>query len=256
MTTRGSYVQAIRDIMEQSNIVAAPTQPQYEVGTDDSFASVVQYTDWYLTTHGNEVEHYRFDRYYDAIETSLVHHDSGIWAHIDIGCGAGPFSWAFVDWAIQHGIALADLRLYRFDPSAQMIRLAWMIRHRLRGAVQGYPNLHYESKYDSFVRKLANIRGQENCLITLGHVLAGNHGSEDVRTFARIIERVATLSGYSSKVWLLASDATSGRHRTSFMDGWRALLSALGEGGVLHSDVPIPTGRTSDRCVILSRKEE
>ncbi len=130
-----------------------------------------------------------------------------------------------------------------------------MLRARLRSAIPGYPNLQYESDYDSFVRRLANIRSQASCLMTLGHVLAGNHDSEDIGTFTRIIERVTTLTDYISDVRLLASDATSGRHRQSFESGWRTLLSALQGIGVRYRSMPVSTGKSSDRCVILSRKE-
>lgn len=254
MTIRDIYVPAIRGIMAEKGIEAATTQPQYEVSANASLLDAVQYTDWYLTTTGNEAEHYRFDRYFNAIDLALGNRD-GRWIHVDIGCGAGPFSWAFVDWATKHGIASADLSLYGYDPSQEMIRLAWMLRAKLRTATPDYPNLRYESNYDSFVRRLANIRSQASCLITLGHVLAGNHDSEDIRSFTRIIERVTALTDYVSKVWLLASDATSGRHRNSFENGWRTLLSALQSSGVRHRSVPVFTGRSSDRCVVLSRKE-
>ncbi len=240
--------------MDLHGIEAASTQPPYEINVDASFSDAVRYADWYLTPHGNEIEHYRFDRYLNAIELALTHR-RGRWVHIDIGCGAGPFSWAFVDWATRHGIPPADLALYGYDPSRQMIRLAWMLRAKLRGLVPDYPNLRYDSNYDSFVRRLANIRSHANCLITFGHVLAGNHDSEDIRTFTRIIERVMRLTSYLSRVWLLASDATSGRHRNSFESGWRMLLSTLQNSGVGRHGVPVFTGRSSDRCVILSRKE-
>lgn len=254
MTIRDIYVPAIRAIMVEQGIEAAPAQPQYEVGSDASFADAVQYTDWYLTTRGNDTEHYRFDRYLNAIDLALTHR-GGRWIHIDIGCGAGPFSWAFVDWATEHGIPPADLALYGYDPSREMIRLAWMLRARLRSAVPGYPNLRYDSNYNSFARRLANVRIHANCLITFGHVLAGNHSSEDISTFTRIIDRVTRLTSYLSRVWLLTSDATSGRHRNSFESGWRTLLSALQNSGVRHRSVPVLTGRSSDRCVVLSRQE-
>lgn len=240
--------------MAQQGIEAATQQPRYEVGADASVSEVIQYTDWYLTTHGNDVEHYRFDRYFKAIDQALTNRD-GKWIHIDIGCGAGTFSWAFLDWAIKHDISPTDLSLYGYDPSEEMIRLAWMLRAKLRSAVPHYPDLRYDSNYRSFVRRLANIRGQANCLITMGHVLAGNHDDTDISAFTRIIERVTRLTNHISKVWLLASDATSGRHRTSFASGWRTLLSALQDCGLRYRSVPVFTGKSSDRCVILSRKE-
>ena len=240
--------------MAQRGIEAATKQPQYEVGANASFTDVVQYTDWYLTTHGNDVEHYRFDRYFNAINQVLANR-GGRWIHIDIGCGAGPFSWAFMDWAIQHGIASTDLSLYGYDPSQEMIRLAWMLRARLRRFIPDYPNLQYDSNYYSFIRRLTNIRSRAYCLITFGHVLAGNHDNDDIGTFTRIIERVTRLAEYLSEVWLLASDATSDRHRESFESGWNTLLVALQESGVRHRSAPVFTGRSSDRCVILSRKE-
>lgn len=239
--------------MAEKGIEAATTQPQYEVSANASLMDAVQYTDWYLTTTGNEVEHYRLDRYLKAIDLALTHRGSR-WVHVDIGCGAGPFSWAFMDWAAKHGVTSTDLTLYGYDPSQEMIRLAWMIRARLRSAVPDYPDLQYDSNYDSFVRRLAKVRSRANCLITFGHVLAGNHDSEGISTFTRIIEQVTRLTDLS-EVWLLASDATSGRHRDSFESGWSTLLEALQDSGVGRRSVPVFTGRSSDRCVILSRKE-
>ena len=200
------------------------------------------------------MEHYRFDRYFNAIDQVLANRD-GRCIHIDIGCGAGPFSWAFMDWATEHGIASTDLTLYGYDPSQEMIRLAWMLRAKLRSVVPDYPDLQYDSNYTSFVRRLANVRSHAKCLITFGHVLAGNHDSEAISTFTRIIERVTRLTDYLSEVWLLASDATSDRHRDSFESGWSTLLLALQGSGVQHRSVPVFTGRSSDRCVVLSRQE-
>ena len=254
MTLRDIYVSAIREIMAQHEIEAAPAQPQYEVGTGASFTDAVQYTDWYLTTHGNDVEHYRFDRYFNAIDQVFGNY-AGRLIHIDIGCGAGPFSWAFMDWATKRGMASADLSLYGYDPSQEMIRLAWMLRAKMRSADPSYPDLQYDSNYASFIRRLANIRGHADCLITFGHVLAGNHDHDDIGSFTRIIDRVTRLTDHLDQVWLLASDATSDRHRDSFESGWSTLLLALQEIGVQRRSVPVFTGRSSDRCVILSRKE-
>ena len=45
MTLRDIYVSAIREIMVQHDIEAAPTQPQFEVGANASFTDAAQYTD-------------------------------------------------------------------------------------------------------------------------------------------------------------------------------------------------------------------
>ena len=254
MTLRDTYVPAIREIMAEHRIEAAPTQPPYEVYVGASFKDAVQYADWYLTAHGNEIEHYRFDRYFNAIDQALANR-TGRWLHIDIGCGAGPFSWAFLDWAAKHHITSAGLGLYGYDPSQEMIRLAWMLRARLRSVVPDYPSLRYDSNFNSFLRRLTHIRSHASCLITLGHVLAGNHDDADISTFTRIMERMTRLTDYVSEVWLLTSDATSDRHRDSFENGWSTLLSALRDSGVQRRSVPVFTGRSSDRCVVLSRQE-
>ena len=254
MTIRENYVDAIRGIMAEYGVRSPTQRPAHEVRSDATLEDVLRYTDWYLTATGNDTEHYRFDRYYNAIDQALDDRE-GQWVHIDIGCGAGPFSWAFMDWATKRGIAPADLSLYGYDPSPEMIRLAWMLRARLCSAVPNYPDLRYESNYTTFVRKLTNIRSRANCLVTMGHVLAGNHNDEDIRAYTRIIEAVATPTADSADVRLLASDATSDTNRSLFGSGFEKLLSSLSGKGLRSQSVPLFTGRTSDRCVVLSRKE-
>ena len=251
MTLREHYVKAIRGVMAEHGVQSPTQRPTHAIRSDATFEEVLRYTDWYLTATGNDTEHYRFDRYLKAIDQALTD-GKGRWIHIDIGCGAGPFSWAFMDWAAKHGLALADLSLYGYDPSQQMIRLAWMLRAKLSSAVPGYPDLRYESNYTTFVRKLTNIRSQTNCLVTMGHVLAGNHDGEDIRTYTRIIEEITTSS---TNVRLLASDATSDANRNLFDSGFEKLLASLSDKGLRHRTVPLLTGKTSDRCVLLSRKE-
>ena len=254
MTIRENYVDAIRGIMAEYGVQSPTQRPAHEVRSDATFEDVLRYTDWYLTTTGNETEHYRFDRYFNAIDQALDGRE-GQWIHTDVGCGAGPFSWAFMDWAAKHRIAPAGLSLYGYDPSREMVRLAWMLRAKLRSAVPSYPGLRYESNYTSFVRKLTNIRSRANCLVTMGHVLAGNHNDEDIRIYTRIIEALATSTADSVNVHLLASDATSGANRRQFNSGFEKLLSPLSGKGLRSQAVPLFTGKTSDRCVVVSRKE-
>ena len=255
MSIREAYVSAIREVMADQGVEGAETWPPYNVHPDASLADVLQYTDWYATERGNEEEHYRFDRYYNAIEKSL-REPGDKWAHIDVGCGAGVFSWAFLDWAAVRGIERSCVTLYGYDACREMVRLAWMLRAKLGRTVPDYPDLRYASDRGLFIRKLEASRIDANCLITFGYVLAGNHSDDDIGVFQRVATTAVDMALPGRSVYLLASDATSGRHLGQFGEGWRKLLSALQAADAQARPLPLMTGYSGDRCVLLSRQKE
>ena len=253
MSIKEAYVPAIREVMADRGVEGAETWPPYDVSPDASLADVLQYTDWYVA-QGSQ-EHYRFGRYYDAIEKSPLD-PADKWAHIDVGCGAGVFSWAFLDWAAERGIERSGITLYGYDACPEMVRLSWMLRAKLSRAVPGYPDLRYASDSDVFIRKLEASRIDANCLITFGYVLAGNHSDDDIGVFQRIATTAVDMALPGRSVYLLASDATSGRHLGQFGEGWRKLLSALQAADAQACPLPLMTGYSGDRCVLLSRQKE
>lgn len=257
MSIREAYVPAIREVMADRGVEGAETWPPYDVSPDASLADVLQYTDWYATERGNEEEHYRFGRYYNAIGKSL-RGPGDKWAHIDVGCGAGLFWWAFLDWAAMRGIERSCITLYGYDACPSMVRLAWMLWYRLRGAAPDHPKFRYYHAIDAFIRKLAGARIDANCLITFGYVLAGNHSDDDIGVFQRIATTAVNSVLHGRSVYLLASDATSDKHLGQFEEGWEKLLSALQSVGVQGQPLsPLPvTGYSGDRCVLLSRRRE
>ena len=119
-----------------------------------------------------------------------------------------------------------------------MIRLAWMLWHRLCGAAPDHSKFQYNPAIDAFIRKLAGGPIDANCLITFGYVLAGNHSDDDIRVFQRIAATAVNSVLPGRSVYLLASDATSGKHLGQFEEGWRKLLSALQAGGARIQQSP------------------
>lgn len=256
MRIRNLYVRAIRRIMVKCGIEGAKGPPSPAVRPNASFADVLLYTDWYATKRGNEEEHYRFDRYYKVINESLKPKSArSRWAHIDVGCGAGLFSWAFLDWAARRGIEYSNITLHGYDACPQMIRLAKMIRMKLRRNVPGYPLLHYHHNRSSFIRKLANSQIDSDCLITFGYVLAGNHTENDIRAFHRVVLAALGAVQGKRKVYLLASDARSIWGASQSDEGWDKLLAALRSSGVKSRPLFL-VGGSGDRCVLLSRQKE
>ena len=255
MSIKEAYVSAIREVMADRGVEGAETQPSPAVPYGASLADALQYTDWYATDRGNEEEHYRFRRYYNAIEKSL-RETGDKWAHIDVGCGAGLFWWAFLDWAAEHGIERSCITLYGYDACPSMVQLAWMLWYRLRGAAPDRPKFQYYHAIDAFIRKLEASRIDANCLITFGYVLAGNHSDDDIGVFQRIAITAVDMALPGRSVYLLASDATSGRHLGQFGEGWRKLLSALQAADAQARPLPLMTGYSGDRCVLLSRQRE
>ena len=102
------YMAAVHQIMDERRLQSH--DPGYEVLPNATFDDVVQYTEWHAAggfQRATSVDaYYRYDRYAAALNAGLGHDFSGRIAHVDIGCGAGLFSWAFLDW---RGIAELSL---------------------------------------------------------------------------------------------------------------------------------------------------
>ncbi len=233
--------------------------PGHEVPADATFEQVVQYTDWHTADRPRRTAggdgHYRYDRYAAVFNAGLGHNSSRRIAHIDIGCGAGLFSWAFLDWARAHQIEPGRLALYGYDHSSETIRLAWMMYHRLRTVYTGYPRLRYYHKSEPFLQRLTKEHDMDtDYILTFGYVLAGNQTPDDMHIFTQIVDSIGDLNGSASYV-LISSDATSGRHSSSSMKGWDTLLRALQARGVACTETGLATGYTGDRRMLLSRRE-
>ena len=217
--------------MAEYNIEPLKKSPSHVVKANASLKDAILYTDWFVRA-GDSQQHYRYsERYLGALSQLSA---SGRRAtHIDIGCGAGVFSWAFFDWATIFGrIEHNRIDLYGFDHCSAMIKLARMISDRLSHKIASYPDVHYYDDVDPLLDKLKENR-QENTsyTITFGHVLAQAQTRRDIRNFTRIIVNI--LMDARSDSVLVAVDAERGD--VEFGKGWDALLKSLKGAGVRYS---------------------
>lgn len=249
MPIRDHYIDAIRAVMAKQGVQPAQYQPDHDITPSASLEEVLVYADWYVAGTGDKKRHYRFDRYRKALNAVGLGSDKRI-VHVDIGCGVGVFSWVVLDWAKERGIDPHNIRLYAYDPCQEAIKLCWMLRYRIQQA-QGshYPSLNYDHNLKAFTRKLSGVssQGETEYLVTLGYVIAGNHNEGDIQSYHEIIQAVESAAGSSGRVWLVASDATSGGYRSEFNAGWRALRDSLPPA---YSPVPGTTGYTGDKCLV------
>ena len=263
LSIKDYYIQAIRGIMDTNQIEESVRQPEYEIPDKATFETVVQYTEWYIAggeqrASSQSKRHYRYDRYLRALQECGLSSrtTSQRITHIDIGCGPGLFSWALLDWARENQINYSGIDLYGYDHSQQMIELARQVQDGLRGVVSDYPKLHYYCDMGTFLADIVErCDSGRDYVITLGHVLAGNQDNNDINEYIRIVDQVLQLQDSTKPITVLASDATSGKHRSDFVGGWNKLLQALRARGVACTEMPVTTNYTGDRCVLLSRRE-
>ena len=240
MSVKDHYQDVIREIMRAHNISPIMYRPRHEVEPETSFEEVVQHTDFYVGKGNDEQEgsepHYRYRRYREAIEyVETLEHLEMVEerkAHVDIGCGAGLFSWVFLDWAIEKGTSWDNLGLYGFDHSPEMINLARNVRNRLKKEMPSYPTLHYNHAVTTLLRELEEThRDGTDYIVTLGHVLAQTANiSEATSNFASIIARIYDLMANLSDCALVAVDAKYWSE--DFRAGWDSLLNSLQSLGI------------------------
>ena len=235
MLVKDHYRCIIREIMAECGIDSPSWSPNYVINQDATFSRVVQYTHWYVDK-GDSQEHYRYCRYLRILRY-LTHSERRI-AHVDIGCGAGVFSWAFVDWATEKGIGYDRVGLYGFDHSQAMIQLAGTVRDKLTQHISRYPELRYSHDIDALLYELkGNHRKRMDYTITFGHVLAQAHTPSNIQRFVQIIVYIRNkLMDAKSECHLAAVDSHSGY--IAFAEGWDSLLENLERAGI-KSDPPI-----------------
>lgn len=240
MSVKDHYQVVIREIMGAHNISPIAYRPKHEVGPTTSFEEVVQHTDFYVGK-GNEEQqlsepHYRYRRYREAIGyVEALEHLEMVEerkAHVDIGCGAGLFSWVFLDWAIDKGISWDHLDLYGFDHSPEMINLAQDVRNRLKKDMPSYPMLHYSHDVTVLLHELeANHQDGTDYIVTLGHVLAQTaNNAEASSNFASIIAHTFNVMANLSDCALVAVDAKNWSE--DFRTGWDSLVYRLKNLGI------------------------
>ncbi len=222
---KNHYPRIICEIMSENGIAPWISRSgRHIVISDASFTTVVQHTEAFLTERLNDQSHYRYDRYMGVLQQNL---ELGVRrvAHIDIGCGAGLFSWTFLDWATQNRVKHNRIDLYGYDHSPQMIRLATGIREKLIQVIPSYPNLRYTHSFESLLSLLTSRNTDTDYIVTFGHVLAQSNVPSDIQIFAKIIHHIMKVKTPRSTCELIATDAVN--WNSHFNASWNALLEEL-----------------------------
>ncbi len=207
-------------------------RPTFEIEPDTGLEDVIRYIAWYVAGINNDRSrpHYRYWRYREIL-SFLTHFGGRRVVHVDIGCGAGLFSWAFLDWASAKGIELRRVRLFGLDHNRPSIRLAKRIRKSLTKTVAAYPKLHYFDKVEDLLSELRDRRRKNSdYVITFGHVLVQAQSPDEIRRFASVIKRVLGIIETGSSCTLIAVDART--RYEEFRLGWLGLRDRLIQVGI------------------------
>lgn len=213
MSVKQYYHQAIYDIMANHGI--SRMKRHYALPIDADFNHVVQYTEYHVgyqtrvEEYGPQraVPHYRYDSYSPVLNHRRASERRQ--AHVDIGCGAGVFSWAFLDWATANGVGYDRVDLYGQDRCQAMVDLAQEMRDRLAQNIDDYPDLYYSSDVEILLRQLTeHHRDGTDYIITFGHVIVQSHTPKDIQTFTRIISHIIGLMDQQYNCDLIVVDAT------------------------------------------------
>ena len=236
MIIKDHYQDVIRELMSERDLqpLQRHQRPTPVVRPHTNFDEVLLHTDWFVNT-GDDRAHYWYRRYRELLAGLHTSSSNSKIIHFDIGCGAGLFSWAFLDWATAEGVGFDRLALFGLDHSPAMIQLAEEVRDRLTSRISNYPVLQYSGDGDALLRELEQRRNRNTvCVITLGHVLAQTniHTPDDIGRFAQVIARVRGWMRASRKCALVAADARSAS--LPFLQAWDDLLNQLGNFGVVH----------------------
>ena len=251
------YYGVLDRVMADHNI--EPQRVHHVVGPDADFPEVVQHTDWFLRRNGmqfdNYREHYRYDRYDGAL--GLVWNmrpgggSSHRKTHVDIGCGAGLFSWVFLDRARISEPQYDHVESYGLDHSPQMLRLAREMREVLTQYIPDDLNslLRYTDDADVLLEGLTrNHHPDTDYTVTFGHVLVQAHTTDAILNFIRVITHILRLLDAQSNCVLIAVDARGRSDELTL--GWNLLLENLAGAGVRYELFTIPETDINDSdCV-------
>ena len=245
MRIKPHYQRVIREIMKDCGI--SPTYQWHVISKNARFEEVVAYTDHYVGKGNDErpnaQPHYRYHRYRELLSCLKPREQRE--AQVDLGCGAGLFSWVFLDWAVSKGFDLGHVDLYGLDHCQAMIRLAEEIRYRLMHHTSNYPVLRYSHNPESLLKALTENHCKDtDYTITFGHVLAQAHNANDLKAFTRVIAHILELMDARSTCVVLAVDALY--WQTDFETGWSALLKCLGSANIRSKQHPVPCTEIND----------
>ena len=236
---RDCYRDVLEGIMAEHGIPPR-RDPSPTVPADATFAEAVQNTNWFCWRRDTRPL-YRYRRYREVLGSTRP--SGRREAHIDIGCGAGLFSWVFLDWGRENNLAYENIDLYGLDHSPQMIRLAQQMRAGLMINVPNYPELRYTHRVDALLQLLTeHHRPATDYTVTFGHVLVQVPGA--IPEFARIVAHIMALLDAQSSCVVMAVDALSAQ--VQFAQSWNTLLENLGQFGILHNQVTVQRTSIND----------
>ena len=213
MSVKDHYQEVIEEIIARCGLKSLDEAPTSAVSETAEFNEVLLHTNWFAH-RGDSRPHYRYRRYRELLDYFETSGERRV-ANVDIGSGAGVFSWVFLDWAADHDLCFDHVDLYGFDHSMAMKNLARLVRSDLAQYVDDYPALHYSCDLDDFLQQLTeNHVAGTDYVITLGHVLAQTfrNSAGDIENFAEIIARVCDLLDDASTCVLIAADAQGARY--------------------------------------------
>ena len=227
MRVRDLYKDVLLEIMAENEIEPLPleTPPTPIVPPNAEFREVVQSTYFYLHTRDYpRYDHYRYRRYIEMLR--LLRPTEGSNAIVDVGCGAGTFSWAFLDWAREVGIEYDSIVMYGLDHSQAMLKLAQITRDKLASSIVDYPAVLYSTDVDTLlVQMTENNHENMDYILTFGHVLAQSNTPHDIQSYTRIIMHILHQMDRSRNCVLVGVDARGAS--ANFLEAWNALIENL-----------------------------
>ncbi len=228
------YQLALECVLSKLNISPLSVwRPNYRISEQATLKGAVRYTYWY-SHRGDTEPNYRFRRYVDAL--CKLGCENNYLSHIDIGCGAGPFSWAFLDWAAAKGIERRQVKLFGLDRCPAMIQAANLVRDEIAGSIPDYPSLHYYHDTKSFQSAIRiDHRPDADSIITLGHVLVQSKSPADIQNFTQIISVVRKTTHPARRCYLVAVDAL--KQSNDLQLGWNLLLKSLEDSNITCTQV-------------------
>ncbi len=250
------YYQPVLNEIVDDHGIQRVEGPGHIVSAHSEWVEVCQHTQWFVGGSADSKPHYRFRRYREMIRDFTA--SQGREALVDIGCGAGLFSWVFLDWATQQNLGYERIDLYGLDHCPAMLRLALEARQRLLQYLPDYPAFNCSDDVDALCNLLTeNHQADTEYTITLGHVLVQAHSHDDIQNFTRVITQVMELLEPGRNCALVAVDADS--QRSALAEGWEALLGNLEAVNIHYRDVSVhPTaindsGRAKRASLFLAR---
>ena len=238
---RDCYFAVLDAVLHEHNL--QPRKTGYVVHPETSLRRVVLHTDHFLRS-GDTQPYYRYNRYRPVLEN--IQPSNRRQAHVDIGCGAGLFSWVFLDWAKENNLAYDRIDLYGLDHSPEMIQMAYRMRGGLAPHIANYPPLRYTDNDDALLQLLkAHHREATDYTITFGHVLvqASQHTPQAIPGFARVIAHIVGMMDAESQCVAMAVDASRNDGPAKLAQSWNGMMNALGKSGIQRDPVNVPNAK-------------